>query len=162
MPSSQFPSSKPYRQHGCLQVAPVRAVDPHPPVPPLPSLHPATASPQIRPASHLATTAPLTLPSPCSPPAADPSPALPPPPVRRAHQITIPSCTRSASSKSRFRITSQAPSSRTTPRCARPPRPRARARWTSCSPRSSCSFASSRPATTARESGYASGSSPRI
>jgi len=135
MPSSSFPSSKTYKQYGSHQTL-VRAVVPHTLVPPPPSLHPAAPLPQTHHASRLATTAPSTSPSLCSPQAGDPSRALPPPRGRRPHQLTILSCTRSASSKSRSRITSRAPSKRTTPRCARPPRPRARVRWTSCSLRS--------------------------
>jgi len=128
MPSSRFPSPRTYNRHGSLQTRLVRAVVPQPLVRPPPSLHPAAVLPQTHHANHLVTTVPSTSPSPCSPLAADPSHVLPHPRVRQAHPIAIPSSTRSVSSKSRFRITSQAQSSLTTPRCAQSPRLRATAR----------------------------------
>lgn len=136
MPSLRFPSPRTYNRYGSLRPRLVRAVVPQPLVRAPPSHHPAAALPRTHHASHLATTAPSTSQSPCSPLAAAPSHVLPHPRARRAHPITTPSSTRSVSSNSRFRITSRAQSSPTTPRCAQPPRPRATARWTSCSRRS--------------------------
>jgi hypothetical protein len=122
MRSLQSPTSRVYKRYGFHHTS-IADVTPPPLVQPLP--YPPAARPFLQTHHVRPLAVRLTVPSLYLPPAAGPSPVPPPLHGRRPRPITIHSYMHTVSSKSRYRITSKAPPSRTMPRCAQRPKLRA-------------------------------------